>query len=258
MTTTHQVNETDELAIEIENISKTYNNVKALDNVSLNIYRNEIFGLLGPNGSGKTTLLRIMSTLIPPDSPDSTDRHNRKCRIMGYNLFNEEDKIRRIMGYVPQRDALYDSLSALDNIILFSTPYDIDKQTSQKRITELLKLVKLYERRHALVKTFSGGMIKRLSIICALVHNPSVLFLDEVTVGLDTQLRLEIWDLLRELKQYSTIVLTTHYVPDAENHCDRVALIYEGHILDCGEPKELVNKYPTASSLEEVTLICQK
>lgn len=245
------------VAIEIENISKTFKSIKALDGVSLNIYRNEVFGLLGPNGSGKTTLLRILSTIVPPDAPDPSDKASRKCRIIGHDLFREQEGVRRIVGYVPQRDALYGDLSALDNLILFSTPYDLDKRARRERIDELLRLVQLYDRRHALVKTFSGGMLKRLSIVCALVHRPHVLFLDEITVGLDTPLRREIWGLLRELKKDSTVVISTHYVPDAENYCDRVALMNDGHVLDCGPPAELVAKHPTAATLEEVTLICQ-
>jgi ABC-2 type transport system ATP-binding protein len=162
------------------------------------------------------------------------------------------------MGYVPQRDALYENPSAIDNINLFSIPYDVEKKTRQARIKNLLGLVKLYDRKDALVKTFSGGMLKRLSIVCALVHNPAVLFLDEVTVGLDTELRREIWGLLAELKQNCTIVLTTHYIPDAETYCDRVALIYNGHILNCGKPSELIQKYPPATNLEEVTVLSQK
>jgi ABC-2 type transport system ATP-binding protein len=246
-----------EIAIEIKNISKTFKNLKALDSVSLDIYKNEIFALLGSNGSGKTTLLRIMSTLLAADPPVAGSNH-RKCNIMGYDLFTQQDQVRRIMGYVPQRDALYENLSAMDNIILFSTPYDIDNQTKQSRIKELLELVKLYDRRNALAKTFSGGMVKRLSIVCSLIHNPAIIFLDEVTVGLDTQLRHEIWGLLKELKKNSTIVLTTHYVPDAETYCDRVALIYNGHILGCGTPAELIKRYPPAANLEEATMLSQR
>jgi len=254
MTTEHKLASADSVAIDIENISKTFKTLKALDRISLKIFRNEVFGLLGPNGSGKTTLLRIISTLVPPDPPDSSDTYHRKCNIMGYDLFKQKDDLRRIIGYVPQRDALYGDLSALDNLILFSTPYDLEKTVQRERIERLLKLVDLSDRKDALAKTFSGGMLKRLSIACALVHRPLVLFLDEITVGLDTPLRREIWNMLRELKKHSTIVITTHYVPDAENYCDRVALILNGHVLDCGSPAELISKYPGATSLEEVTL----
>jgi ABC-2 type transport system ATP-binding protein len=246
------------IAIQIKNVSKTYKNIKALDNVSLSIYDHEIFGLLGPNGSGKTTLLRILSTLVSPDNPSPDDSDGRSCKITGYDLLKEQAAVRQIMGYVPQQAALYVDLSALDNLILFNTPYNLDKQVQQERIDELLKMVDLYNRRHELVRTYSGGMLRRLSIICALVHQPKVLFLDEITVGLDTALRRELWDMIRQVKNTSTVVITTHYIPEAENYCDRVALMLQGHILDCGSPKELIKKYHTATDLEEVMLICEK
>ena len=189
---------------------------------------------------------------------DSYDRYDRKCEIMGYNVFREQDKIRRIIGYVPQQDPLYGDLSALDNPMFFSTPYELDKTKQKQRIDELLNMLGLYERRNDLVKTFSGGMLKRISIICALVHRPSVLFFDEVTVGLDTSLRHEVWQLIRELKKESAVVVTTHYIPDAESYCDRVALILRGRILDIGSPAELIKRNPPAKSLEEVVLILER
>ena len=252
------IEKSDNPAIEIENISKTFKNIHALNNVSLTVRQNEVFGLLGPNGSGKTTLLHILCTVMPPDTASSYDGHNRKCRIMGYDVFREQDKIRQIIGYVPQQDPLYGDLSALDNLIYFSTPYSLGKDRQQKRIEELLRMLGLYERRNDLVRTFSGGMLKRISIICALVHRPSVLFFDEVTVGLDTSLRYEVWQLIRELSRESTIVVTTHYIPDAETYCDRVALMLKGVILDIGSPKELIQRYPPAKSLEEVVLILER
>ena len=139
-----------DIAIEIKNVSKTFKNVKALDSISLSIYHNEIFGLLGPNGSGKTTLLRILSTLMPPDSPAQGDTDGSICKILGHNLFREQARIRQITGYVPQQVALYGDLSALDNLILFSTPYGLDKRLQRERIEELLKMVELYKRRHEL------------------------------------------------------------------------------------------------------------
>lgn len=248
---------TSDLAIEIKNISKTFGKTRALDGVSLNIRQNELFGLLGPNGAGKTTLIRILSTLVPADHSNHADPSHRQGQILGFDLFKERDRIREILGYVPQRDALYGDLSALDNLIFFSQPYPMDKRDRQERIGYLLNRVGLYPRRHDLVKDFSGGMVKRLSIICALVHRPKVLFLDEVTVGLDTPLRHEIWNLIQEWKSESTILVTTHYIPDAQNNCDRVALIYEGRILDCGRPEEIIARFPPATNLEEVALICQ-
>jgi ABC-2 type transport system ATP-binding protein len=244
-------------AIEIKNIFKTFGKTRALDGVSLAIRPNEIFGLLGPNGAGKTTLLRILSTLVPADHSNHPELGPRQGQIVGFDLFKERDRIRENLGYVPQRDALYGDLSARDNLIFFSQPYTMDKKVRQERIEYLLNRVGLFDRRHDLVKNFSGGMMKRLSILCALVHRPKVLFLDEITVGLDTQLRREIWDLINELKRESTILVTTHYIPDAQNNCDRVALIYEGHILDYGRPEEIIARFPPATNLEEVALICQ-
>lgn len=244
-------------AIEIKNITKTFGKTKALDRVSLDIRQNEIFGLLGPNGAGKTTLLRILSTLVPADHPSHSEAGQRKAKILGYDLFKERDRVREVLGYVPQRDALYGDLSAQDNLIFFSQPFPQDKRDRQARMEYLLNRVGLYRRRHDLVKNFSDGMLKRLSIICALVHRPKVLFLDEVTVGLDTPLRHEIWNLIKEWKCESTILVTTHYIPDAQNNCDRVALLYEGRILDCGRPEEIIARFPPATDLEEVALICQ-
>lgn len=244
-------------AVSIKNISKAFGRTKALEEVSLDIGHHEIFGLIGPNGAGKTTLLRILATLIPPDA-SPTNPGKREGHIFGFDLFREKERIREMMGYVPQKDALYQDLSALDNLIFFSQPYKMDKRIRQERMERLLKRVGLFHRRRDLVKDFSGGMLKCLSIICALVHQPQILFLDEITVGLDTSLRREIWDLIRELKKESTIIITTHYVPDAQNHCDQVALIYEGRILDSGRPGDLIARYPPAASLEEVTLLCHK
>jgi len=248
----------DQVSIEINNMSKHFNKNVALDNISLQVFRNEIFGLIGPNGSGKTTLLRIMCTLMNPDQGSPEDRNGSVCKIAGYDLHKEQSQIRERIGYVPQQDALYNDLSALDNLIYFSTPYSSDQIKQRERIEYLLHLVKLDERRHDLVRSFSGGMKKRLSIACALIHNPEVLLLDEITVGLDTALRHEIWALLKEQKRSSAIVITTHYIPEAEQHCDRVALMLNGRILDFGAPGELIDRHKPAPDLEEVMLIHEK
>ena len=236
-------------AIDIANMTKRFQKTAALKGISLKVRPQEIFGLLGPNGSGKTTLLRILCTLMLPDA------NSGRCRVAGHDLLSEQEAIRRKIGYVPQQDALYNDLSARDNLLLFSTPYFTDRNVQKNRVSGLLNQVRLYERRHDLVKTFSGGMKKRLSIACALAHNPEILFLDEVTVGLDTSLRHEIWDLLRGQKQHSSIVVTTHYIPEAEQYCDRVALMLQGGILDVGRPGELIHKNRPAANLEEVMLV---
>ncbi len=241
--------------VKIENMSKHFKTTAALGNISLEIFPREIFGLLGPNGSGKTTLLRILCTLM---LPDPGHRKGGTCKVLGYDLLKEQAEIRKKIGYVPQQDALYGDLSALDNLILFSTPYFFNRTEQRTRVDDLLNQVLLFDRRHDLVKTFSGGMKKRLSIACALVHNPRVLFLDEVTVGLDTSLRHEIWGLLKEQKKHSSIVITTHYIPEAEQYCDRVALMLKGSILDIGSPGDLIRKHEPAANLEEVMLAYEK
>ena len=251
------INQIENVAVEVNNISKTFKNIKALDGVSLTIRKNEIFGLLGPNGSGKTTLLRILATLLPPDPPGHHDS-DRKCKIMGYDLFKEQDKIRRIIGYAPQQDPLYGDLSAIDNLKVFSAPYDMDKKRQNEHIEELLKMVNLYDRRNDLVKTFSGGMAKRLSFVCSLIHDPSLLLFDEVTVGIDVKLYYEIWNFIRELKNERTVIFTTHYIPDAEANCDRVAIMSRGRVLDCGAPRELMERHPPAANLAEVMLLLDK
>lgn len=248
-----EVNCTLEPVIQVSNISKTFGRVKALDDVSLTIYKNEIFGLLGPNGSGKTTLLRILATLLPPDS---RRRHPSHCKITGLDVIRDQGKVRQNIGYVPQQDALYSDLSAYDNLVFFGTPYASNGK--KERIDELLRMVGLYDRRHSLVKTFSGGMLKRLSIICSLVHEPPVILMDEATVGLDVETRHEIWDLARKLKHKVTIIVTTHYTPDAEEHCDRVAWVYQGHILDIGTPADLIKNNQPARNLDEAMSIAQK
>jgi ABC-2 type transport system ATP-binding protein len=248
----------DNVVIEVNKMSKRFKKIVALDHISLHIFHNEIFGLIGPNGSGKTTLLRILCTLIKPDQRSPGSSKNSICKIVGHDLLTAQSEIRKKIGYVPQQDALYNDLSALDNLIYFSTPYCPDKIVQRKRIIELLDLLKLHDRRHDLVKTYSGGMKKRLSIACALVHHPEILFLDEITVGLDTSLRHEIWALLEEQKKTSTIVITTHYIPEAEKHCDRVALMLNGRILQFGAPGDLVSRHKPAANLEEVMLIYEK
>ncbi|MDY6834642.1 MAG: ABC transporter ATP-binding protein [Chloroflexota bacterium] len=247
----------DKSMIVVQNLSKTYGRVRALDRISLNIESDEVFGLLGPNGSGKTTLLRILATVIPPNRRGVRSVNNDVvCRIAGYDLYKGRKKVRRAIGYVPQRDALYDDLSALDNLMFFSAPYGV--KGNKERALELLSMVGLYERRNSLVKTFSGGMLKRLSIICSLVHEPPVIFLDEPTVGLDAQTRREIWSLVGGLKHGRTIVTTTHYTPEAEENCDRVALIFRGHLLDIGTPAEVISRYPPAVDLEGAMSIAQQ
>lgn len=239
--------------IQVCNISKTFGRVRALDSVFLTVYRNEILGLLGPNGSGKTTLLRILATLVTPDSHSTHITDRVSCTIAGHDIFTEGPKVRHAIGYVPQQDSLYTDLSAQDNLIFFTTPHAL--RHNHKRVAELLQMAGLYDRRNALVSTLSGGMAKRLSVMCALAHEPPVMIFDEATVGLDAETRRDIWNLMEKLKQGRAIIATTHYIIEAEEYCDRVALIFEGKVLDVGSPAHLVAKYPPARNLDEAVRI---
>ncbi len=242
--------------VQLSNISKTFGKIKALDSVSLTVNRNEIFGLLGPNGSGKTTLLRILATLIRPDSIGSRTTQKAICKVAGYDLFTQGDNVRPIIGYVPQRDSLYTDISTEDNLVFFSAPYTIDGR--QERIAELLRMAGLYDRRNDLVGILSGGMLKRLSIICALAHEPLLMIFDEATIGLDAQTRRGIWHLIKELKEGKAIIVTTHLINEAEEYCDRVALLFKGRVLAFGTPAALVAKNPPAQNLEEAARIIQE
>ena len=243
-------------AIQIKNLSKTFGHVKALNGISLTINKNEVLGLLGPNGSGKTTLMRILATLTKPDSPKHKGAPYTSCKVLEYDLLKERDKIKEIIGYVPQQDALYADLSAEDNVIFFSAPYASNGK--KKNAEELLKKVNLLHRKKDIVKTFSGGMVKRLSITCSLAHNPSIILLDEATVGLDAQTRQDVWDIINDLKRESTVIVTTHYTPEAEQNCDRVAWIFQGEVLDLGSPAELIRKHPKAKNLDEAMSFSQQ
>jgi ABC-2 type transport system ATP-binding protein len=251
-----QITPRGEALIQVCNISKTFGRVRALDSVSLTVHRNEILGLLGPNGSGKTTLLRILATLVTPDSPSTHITDRISCRIAGHDIFSEGAKVRYAIGYVPQQDSLYTDLSVQDNLIFFSTPHVFGHR--QKRVAELLQMAGLYDRRDALVSTLSGGMVKRLSVMCALAHEPSIMILDEATVGLDAETRRDIWNLMVKLKEGRAIITTTHYIIEAEKYCDRVALLFEGKVLDVSSPADLVAKYPPARNLDEAVLIAQR
>ena len=238
-----------EIAIEINNLSKTFRGkrkeIRALENVSLTIFKNEIFGLLGPNGSGKTTLLRILCTLIPPD------KESGGYTILKNNVVIERKKVRYEIGYVPQQGALYTDLNPLDNMIFLGFPHFSTKKEVIKRAEDLLKKANLYDRKKDLVSTFSGGMLQKLSIICSLLHSPDIIFLDEITVGLDIQTKEGIWNLIKELKKNKTVVLATHDMEEAEELCDRVAILNKGRILEVGPVLDLKNKYKT-SNLKDV------
>lgn len=217
--------------IKIRKLVKDYGKTKALQGISLDIKKNEIFGILGPNGAGKTTLVSILSTMLSPT--DGT------AWINGFNIKNESKKVRETIGMVFQEPSLDEDLTAYDNLYFHSKLYNI--KNMDVKINKLLKLAGLQEKKDMLVSKFSGGMKRRLEVIRGLLHKPKVLFLDEPTRGLDPQTRHKILNYIKELKNI-TVVLTTHYMEEADQLCDRVAIIDNGVIVAVDTPKNLKKK----------------
>jgi ABC-2 type transport system ATP-binding protein len=211
--------------IEVKSLSKHFNGLKAVDNISFSVAKGEIFGLLGPNGAGKTTTISILATILSPSSCEAT--------VCGYDVCGEPDNIRRCIGIVFQDPSLDEKLTARENLDFHARMYNIPGDERKKRIEEVLVMVKLSDRANSLVETFSGGMRRRLEIARGLMHKPKVLFLDEPTLGLDPQTRQVIRKHILELKEkYGvTIILTTHYMDEADKLCDRIAIIDHGKII---------------------------
>jgi len=230
--------------IEVEDLTKKFDDFTAVDNVSFSAAQGEIFAFLGPNGAGKTTTIKILTTLLHPTSGE--------VQINGYDPINNPAEARHSFGIVFQDPSLDDELTAYENMEFHGVLYKVPKDLRRKRIEELLKFVGLWERRKDLVKHFSGGMKRRLEIARGLSHHPKIFFLDEPTLGLDPQTRYHIWSYLKELNQKEniTIFFTTHYIEEAEKVAQKVAVIDEGKIIAEGTPQELKEKTKTLS-LEE-------
>lgn len=220
------------VAIEVSSLSKSYDGHKAVEDLSFQIYRGEIFGLLGPNGAGKSTTLRTLITLLRPTSGFA--------RVLGHDTVKDADVVRHLIGYVPQERAIDRFLTGREHLELLAALYHLPKAEGTRRIGELLKLVELEAHADRPAKTYSGGMKRKLDIACGLLPNPQILFLDEPTLGLDVQSRLRIWDYVRMLKkQGMTVVMTTNYLDEADQLCDRLAIIDAGKIKTLGSPTEL-------------------
>jgi ABC-2 type transport system ATP-binding protein len=221
------------VALHIQNLTRRFGELVAVDNISFEIARGEIFGLLGPNGAGKTTTLSMLATMLEPSSGSAT--------IDGIDILKDPDGVRRAIGIVFQDQSLDEELTAWENMDFHGRLYRIPKETRNQRITELLTLVELQDRKDDIVKTFSGGMRRRLEIARGLLHHPSVLFLDEPTIGLDPQTRNHLWNYIATLaaEKGITIILTTHYMEEADRLCNRIAIIDQGKIIAIDTPKNL-------------------
>lgn len=215
--------------IEVKNLTKKFNGLTAVDHIYFNVKKGEIFGFLGPNGAGKSTTINMLSTLLTPT--------NGEALINGFNILSQRNEVRKSIGLVFQDSSLDDRLTAEENLLFHAKLYGVPKEDCKKRIKEVFNLVELWERRKNIVKTFSGGMKRRLEIARGLIHAPKVLFLDEPTLGLDPQTRAHLWDYILKLKNEKnmTIFMTTHYMQEAEN-CDRIAIIDYGKIVALDTP----------------------
>lgn len=219
----------------VKNLTKSFNGFVAVNKISFSVKEGEIFGFLGPNGAGKTTTINMLATLLNPSSGEST--------INGFDISSMRDEVRRSIGIVFQDPALDDQLTGRENLVFHSMLYGLDKNSMNKKIDEVLKLVDLADKADIIVRKYSGGMKRRLEIARGLIHNPKVLFLDEPTLGLDAQTRRHIWDYIKDLNKTKkmTIMLTTHYMEEADYLCDRVAIIDKGEIITKGSPSSLKN-----------------
>ena len=222
--------------IKVEKLTKKFGDLTAVDAISLEIEEGGIFGLLGPNGAGKTTTISMLSTTLKPTSGTAT--------VNGFDIRDKEDDVRKSIGIVFQDQSLDEELTAKENMDFHGRLYRIPKDVREKRTEELLKLVGLYERKDTLVKTFSGGMRRRLEIARGLLHQPKVLFLDEPTLGLDPQTRNYLWQYIRKLNKEKgiTLILTTHYMDEADKLCEKIAIIDQGKIVALDTPAMLKDR----------------
>ncbi len=235
--------------IQINQLSKKYKGAEifSVNDLNLTINEGEIFGLLGPNGAGKTTLISMLSSLLKPTSGSFS--------IDGMNYKDHQKELKQFIGTVPQEYALYPTLTAKENLMYFGSMYGIQKSDLQNDIQGHLETLGLSEFANKKIKTYSGGMKRRINLIAGILHKPKVLFLDEPTVGVDVQSRNVIIEHLKQLNaKGTTIIYTSHHLNEAEEFCSRVAIIDHGTIVCQGEPKKLIAEHNGAGNLEDVFL----
>lgn len=224
-----------EKSISINDVTKNYGSICALDNVSFEVEKGELFGLIGPDGAGKTTLFRILTTLLVPDSGTAT--------VEGLDAIKDYKRIRSIVGYMPGRFSLYQDLSVEENLEFFASIFGVDVKDNYDIIAPIYSQIEPFAKRRA--GKLSGGMKQKLAFSCALIHRPQVLFLDEPTTGVDAVSRSEFWDMLAGLKQYGISILVSTPYMDEAGRCDRIALINEGKVLKIDTPENIKDKGAT-------------
>jgi ABC-2 type transport system ATP-binding protein len=231
-------------SIEVDHLTKKFGDLVAVNDIVFDVADREIFGLLGPNGAGKTTLIRMLTTLTPPTSGTA--------RVAGHDIRTEADAVRHAIGVIPQAFTSDPELTADENMLIHAKLYGVPAEKRAALIHELLQSVDLLKFRGALVRTFSGGMRRRLEIARGLVHSPKILFLDEPTTGLDPVSRTNVWEMIRSLREKSdlTILLTTHYMEEADKLCDRIAIVDHGKLAALDTPARLKDSVPGTDAVE--------
>ena len=219
-------------SIEISNLTKKFKEKIAVNNISLKIKEGELFALLGTNGAGKTTTIKMLSTLILPTSGE--------VKINGLDVIKDRQKIKQILNVSPQETAIAPNLSVRENLEFMAGVYQI--KNKEEKIKELISMFKLDDVLNQKAKTLSGGWQRKVSIAMALINDPKILFLDEPTLGLDVIARKELWSVIEKQKNKMTIILTTHYMEEAESLSDRVGIMAGGNLIDVGTPEELIKK----------------
>jgi ABC-2 type transport system ATP-binding protein len=220
------------IILETRNLTRRFGDFTAVDSISFSVGSGEVFGLVGPNGAGKTTTIKMLTTLLPPTSG--------MALVAGRDVVRQASNVRRVIGYVPQLLSADGSLTAYENLLIFAKLYDIPAKEREKRISDSLHFMGLADSADKLVRSYSGGMIRRLEIAQAVLHRPHVLFLDEPTVGLDPVARDTVWKYVGALSgQGTTVVMTTHYMEEADSMCSNVAIMNHGKIAAIGSPSDL-------------------
>ena len=221
-------------AIEIKKLTKDYKDIRAVDNLDLDIREGELFSLLGVNGAGKTTTIKMLCCITQPTSGDAT--------LEGKSIASEAEEVKKIIAVSPQETAVAKNLSVRENLEMICGVHGFDKETSKKKASETIERFNLGRVASKKSSKLSGGWQRRLSIAMALITDPNILFLDEPTLGLDVIARSELWDIIRDLKGKMTIILTTHYMEEAEELSDRIGVMKDGHLLAIGTAEELKKK----------------
>src|SRR5256712_4771772 len=230
--------------IQVNQITKRFGDFTAVDGISFSVEHGEIFALLGPNGAGKSTLIRMLTTLLPATSGTAT--------ICGHDVVKEADTVRRLIGVIPQAMTSDMELSVEENLLIYAKLYGVPRERRKRLMTDLIEAVELTKWKDKPVKNLSGGMRRRLEIARGLVHEPQVFFLDEPTTGLDPVSRVSVWEMLMKLKKQRdlTILLTTHYMDEADKLCDRIAIVDHGKLVALDSPLKLKASIPGANILE--------